>query len=151
MITHKEIKLSSRWTNIGIYGGILVVISTIPIVLLVVPKQEFHFGMVIGVLLFLLLVGFVIYQFSYASDARIKDGKLVLKKQFRVAKSYAFDQIGRISSFHLKSSKYITIEMKNDDNSTEKYLIINAKSILAFENKDAEYALKSLRNVDSNK
>lgn len=149
MIDHKEIKLSSNWTNIGIYGGVLVVISTIPIVLLIVPKQEFHFGMVIGALIFLLLLGFVIYQLIYASDAKIIGGRLVLKKQFRVRQSYAFDKIGSISSFQLKSTKYITVEMKNDDKSVEKYLIINARSILAFENKDAEYALNSLRNIDA--
>lgn len=36
--------------------------------------------------------------------------------------------------------------MKNDDDSMEKYLIINSKSFLSFENKDAEQVLISLRN-----
>ena len=37
--------------------------------------------------------------------------------------------------------------MKNDDDTLEKYLIINSKSLLSFENKDAEQALIDLRNI----
>lgn len=147
MQNQKEIKLSSNWTNVGIYGGALFVLSFIPVLYLVVTNQDFHPGMVLGGLIFLALIGFIIYLFIFTCDARVIGDKLVLKKQFRASKSYTFDRIGYPSSFQLKRTKYITVEMKNDDNSFEKYLIMNSKSLLSFENKDAEQALISLRNV----
>lgn len=146
MENKKEIKLSSDWTNVGLYGGGILCLIFIPIFFFVLTNQRFHIGMLIGGLGLLLLTGFVVYQFIYACDARIINDTLVLKKQFRLPKSYSFDRIGYPTSFQLKRTKYTTIEMTNDDNTQEKYLIINSKSLLAFENKDAEQILMSLRN-----
>ncbi|NER17613.1 hypothetical protein [Spongiivirga citrea] len=146
MSTQTEIKLSSNWTNVGLYGGSLLVLFMIPILIFATKEQEFHMGMLLAGIIFLALIGFLIYLFIYTCDARIIEDKIILKKQFRRAKSYSFDRIGYPTSFQLKRTKYITVEMKNDDNSTEKYLIMNSKSLLSFENKDAEQALISLRN-----
>ena len=148
MENQKEIKLSSNWTNLGLYGGFVLVIAMIPIVFLSAQEQEFHMGMLLGGVVFLAMVGFLVYQLIYICDARIVGDKVVLKKQFRPAKSYSFDKIGYPSSFQLKRTKYITVEMTNDDNSTEKYLIVNSKSLLSFENKDAEEALMSIRRIN---
>jgi len=41
--------------------------------------------------------------------------------------------------------------MKNNDGTLEKYLIVNSKHLLSFENKDAEQILLSLRNMARNK
>ena len=147
MNNRREYKLSSSWTNVGIYGAALLCIIMAPVLYLTAAEQEFHFGLIIGPIIFLLLTGFVIYQFIYASDARIIGDQLVLKKQFRPAKSYSFDKIGYPTSFQLKRTKYITVKMTNEDGSEEKYLIINSNAILAFENKDAQQALISLRNL----
>ncbi|MCP4181537.1 MAG: hypothetical protein GY756_27550 [bacterium] len=145
MNNQEEIKLSSSWTNVGIYGGALLSLICLPIIIFVMISQEFHIGMAIGGFFLLLLIGFVIYKLVFACDARIIGERLVLKKQFRSAKSYTFDKIGYPTSFRLKSTIYITVEMKNDDNSLEKYLIINSRSLLSFENIDAEQTLISLR------
>lgn len=147
MNDQKEIKLSSNWTNIGIYGGALLILICIPAVVFVMTYQEFHMGMVIAGLGFLLLIGFSIFLIVFACDARVIGDKLVLKKQFRSSKSYSFDKIGYPSSFKIKRTKYTTVEMKNDDKSIEKYLIVNSKALLSFENKDAEQILISLRNI----
>ena len=147
MNTLKEIKLSSNWTNVGIYVGGLLCVGFIPVLYFVITNQEFHIGIVVGLLGFLLLLGFVVYQLLYACDARIIHDKLVLKKQFRNAKSYPFDRIGYPSSFQIKRTKYVSVKMKKDDNSLEKYLIINTNSLLAFENKDAQQLLLRLRNL----
>jgi hypothetical protein len=41
--------------------------------------------------------------------------------------------------------------MKNDDDSLEKYMIVNSRALLSFERKDAEEALLSLRRIPKNK
>jgi len=147
MNTQKEIKLSSDWTNVGLYGGGLLVLIMTPVMALAMTAQKFHGGMLLGGALYMVLIGFMIYLFVYTCDARVIGDKIILKKQFRPSKAYSFDRIGYPTSFQLKSTKYIKVEMKNDDNSFEKYLIINSRSLLSFENKDAEYALRSLRNL----
>ena len=35
--------------------------------------------------------------------------------------------------------------MKNEDNQMEKYLVVNSRSLLSFDNKDAEQVLLALR------
>ena len=147
MNNQKEIKLSSNWTNIGLYTGSLLTLIMIPILIFVVKYQEFHIGMVLAGILLLALVGFQIYLYAYVCDARVVGDKIILKKKFRPAKTYSFDKIGYPSSFQFKRTKYITVEMKNDDNTTEKFVIVNSKSLLSFENKDAEQALISLRKL----
>ena len=147
MNNQKEIKLSSNWTNVGLYGGSLLVLLMTPVLIFTLKEQEFHIGMVIGIIVFIAMVGFLIYQFLYVCDAKIIGDKIVLKKKFKPSKSYSFDRIGYPESFQLKRTKYITVEMKNDDNTVEKYLIVNSKSLLSFENKDAEQTLISLRKL----
>src|SRR5690606_9365029 len=120
MNNQKEISLSSNWTNVGLYGGSLLVLLMIPVLFFVLKEQEFHIGMVIGVIVFVALVVFLIYQFLYVCNAKIIGDKIVLKKKFKPSKSYSFDRIGYPESFQLKSTKYITVEMKNDDNTVEK-------------------------------
>lgn len=149
MTNYKEIKISSNWTGVGLYGGLLLVLLMTPIIFFATQGQEFHIGMIIAGLIYLGLVGFIIYQFMYVSNAKIIGDKLVLKKQFRPAKSYAFHQIGYPTTFNYKSTKYITVEMTNDDQTIEKYLILNSRGILSFENKDAEGVLKQLRSMQN--
>ncbi|MEO8774247.1 MAG: hypothetical protein ABI263_00545 [Gelidibacter sp.] len=144
---HKNnFKLSSNWTNLGIYGSAVLLIVLIPIFYLVMEGQEFHGGMAIAMLAGVGLFGAVIYQFIYAADARVVNGKLILKKQFRPKKEYAFERIGDVGSFEMRRTKYVIVKMKNGDSSTEKYLIVNGNGLLAFTNKDAEEMLLSLRD-----
>lgn len=147
MKNQKEIKLSSNWTTVGLYGGTLLFILITPVLFSLVQDQEFHSGMVIAGILFLALIGFLIYLFIYVCDARVVGDKLILKKQFRPSKSYSFDKIGIPKSFQLKRSKYIIVDMKNDDGTDERFLIMNSKSIISFENKDAEETLIRLRSL----
>lgn len=149
MTNYKEIKISSNWTGVGLYGGLILILIMAPIIVEASQAQEFHFGMILAGLIYLGLVGLMIYQFMYVSSAIISGDKLVLKKQFRPAKSYGFHQIGYPTTFNYKSTKYITVEMTNDDHTTEKYLILNSRGIFAFENKDAEGVLIQLRNMKS--
>lgn len=147
MAGNTEIKLSSNWTNVGLYLGTIVVILMIPVLAKVIQEQEFHMGMLLAGAIFIALIGFIVYLFIFLCDARVIGDKLVLKKKFRAAKHYSFDKIGYPKSFHLKRSKYTTVEMQNEDKSQEKYLIMNNRSLLSFENKDAEQTLIDLRNM----
>ncbi|ADY28942.1 hypothetical protein [Cellulophaga lytica] len=147
MASDTEIKLSSNWTNLGLYLGTIVVFIMIPILAKVTQDQDFHMGMIVAAAVFIALIGFIVYQFMYICDARVIGDKLVLKKKFRAAKHYPFDKIGYPKSFHLKRSKYTIVEMQNEDKSQEKYLIMNNRSLLSFESKDAEQTLIDLRNM----
>ncbi|MBL3657931.1 hypothetical protein [Fulvivirga sediminis] len=140
-----EVKLSSNWTGIGLYISAFFILIMSPIVIFSNLDQDFHMGMLLSAAVFLASVSFLIYLFAYSCDARIVGDKIVLKKQFRPAKSYTFDQIGYPTSFQLKKTKYITVEMK-DNQAMEKYIIINSRSLFS-SSKDAEQTLINLRNL----
>ncbi len=145
MSNQNEITLSSKWTNFGLYVGAFLIVFIIPVSFFSMAHQKFHGGMVIGILILLVLIGFLTYQFIFACKAQLSGNMLILKKQFRPAKSYSFDKILSVSSFKYKRTKYITVLMINEDDTTEKYLIINNYALLSFENKDAEQTLLNLR------
>jgi hypothetical protein len=149
MSNQNEITLSSKWTNVGLYGGAFLIIFFIPVTFFSMAHQKFHGGMVLGMLVLLVLIGFLTYQFIFACKAQLSGDTLTLKKQFRPAKSYSLDKICSVSSFKHKRIKYITVVMLNEDGDTEKYLIINNNALLSFENKDAEQTLNNLREAAS--
>lgn len=145
MNNKKNLTLSSKWTNVGLYGGTILLLAIIPLLYSVMQDQEFHMGMLIAGLVLMGLIGFIVYQFLYVCKAQVIDDKLVLKKQFKPATVYTFDKIGGVSAFYIKRTKYINLKMENQDSSIEKYLIINSYALLSFENKDAEETLINLR------
>lgn len=146
MNEQKVIRLSSRWTNVFLYFlGFLVLFMTFVYILIVVT-QEFHGGFIVAGCILVLLISYVVYQFLYMCHAKIIDDKLVLKKSFRPAKSYLFKKIVYVNSFELRTTKFITVEMANEDGTTEKYIILNSNSFLSFENIDAEELLLQLQN-----
>lgn len=144
-IAPREITLSSNWTNIGLYGMALLCLGCIPFFIFVWKNQELHMGMLLAPIFLMVLIGFVIYQFIYVCTAKVIGDKLVLKKKFRPAKVYNFHAIEYPISFQLKTTKYIMVEMQNEDGKLEKYIIVNSNALLSFENKDAEQTLIDLR------
>lgn len=147
MSEQDEIKLSSNWANFGLYFGAFISLAFIPIFYLVITSQPYHIGMVLGGIIYVALVGFVIYWFMFGASARIKGDKLIFKKQFSAPKVYGFDKIGDISSFRLKRGKFTTVKMENEDGSFDNYFIYNSFSLLSFENKDAEESLNALKRM----
>jgi hypothetical protein len=145
MNSRAEIKLSSNWTNVGLYGSAGLILFVGFFSILAILDGPVHGGTILAMILLLVLIGIVAYMFVYVCDARIIDNKLVLKKQFRPAKAYSFDKIGFPSSFKYKTTKYISFHMENEDGAEEKYMIINSNHLIAFENKDAEEVLIKLR------
>jgi hypothetical protein len=145
MSNQNEITLSSKWTNFLLYSGAFLIIFIIPVLSSGMINQKFHAGKVMAILILLVLIGFLTYQFIFACKAQLSGNMLILKKQFRPAKSYSFDKILSVSSFKYKRIKYITVSMLNEDDATEKYLILNNHAILSFENIDAEQTLLNLR------
>ena len=67
----------------------------------------------------------------YICNAYIVGEKLILKKQFRAAKSYSIHKIGSIHSVYISSDKYTTVQMKNEDKSLEKYIILSNESLFS--------------------
>ncbi len=142
-----EIKLSSNWTKVGLYIGSIIIMLITLILIIITKNQDFHIGMLVSGLILFLLVGFIVYQFIFVCDAKIVGDKIILKKIFRQSKTYSFDKTKYPTSFQIKRTKYVTVEMINDDNTLEKYLIVNSKSLLSFEKIDAEQILINLRNL----
>lgn len=108
MKTQVEIKLSSNWTLLGLYGGIALALPLPVILITIAQEQEFHGGMAVAEIIYLVLVGFLAYLFLYISDDRMVGDQPILKKQFRPSKIYMCDKIGHPTSFRIKRTKYIT-------------------------------------------
>lgn len=145
MDKEKEITLSSDWTSTALYVSLVLTLLMIPVLIYTALNDGVHAGTIVGGVFFIGILGFAVYQFVYTCTARIVGDKLVLKKQFKPAQEYLFHQIGNVSSFRLKSTKYVLVEMEDHDHVVEKYLILNSSSILSFEKKDAEEVLYQLR------
>ncbi|MCB0687155.1 MAG: hypothetical protein KDC53_11535 [Saprospiraceae bacterium] len=125
----------------------VIIMALLPLVIIVDGfKGAFHAGMVIAGLIFLGIMGILIYQIIYTSTARIQDDRIILKKQFRSQRSYTFDQIRSIGALKLGGRQYITLKMRNDAGIEDKFLISKSNSILPGRNFNALQLLKSLRD-----
>lgn len=73
--------------------------------------------------------------------------KLILKKSSLVtAKSYSIHKIGSIHSVYISCDKYTTVQMKNEDKSLEKYIILSNESLFS-KTIDPEEILTLLRDT----
>ena len=145
MTEQEETKISSNWTTVSLYASVLIIVVFVPIMIFTNKDRPFHMGMPIAILAISVLICLTAYQFMFVCTAKIVGDTLVLKKQFRPEKTYSFDKIGQPKSLQLGSTRYITFRMTNDDNTEEKFIIINSRAMLAFENRDAEQILLGLR------
>ena len=146
-----NIQLSSDWSFLSLHLSTLLLLILSPAFFLVLKISGFPIGgLIITISCLLFMIGCVIYGYINICDAQIIDNKtLKLKKIFRPSKTYSFDKIGYPSSLQIGRSKYISIDMKTENQDIEKYLIVNSKSILTsvigFENNNAEEILIKLR------
>lgn len=147
LMQNEEFKISSTANFIGLFLGTILLLAMTLLLIWMTIGMDFHFGMVFGILIYTALVFFTTYQFIFTCDARVKGDKVILKKLFRPAKSYTIDKIGYPTSFQYKRTKYTTVRMENTDNTQEKYLIVNSRSIFSLNKIDAEEVLTSLRNL----
>ena len=148
MNNQKKIKLSSNWTNVD--GGLLGGLFFSAFFIISIIRQNFNHGTIMAIQVFLFLfplsiTAFFINRLIFACDAKIIQDKLILTKQFRSSKSYTFDKIERISSSRSWNVKHITVKMRNDDNSLEKFVIINHRSFFSSKNRDPERILRELQ------
>ena len=145
MTEQEETKISSNWTTVSLYASVLIILVFVPMMIFTNKDRPFHMGMPIAILAISVLICLTVYQFIFVCTAKIVGDTLVLKKQFRPEKTYSFDKIGQPKSLQLGSNRYITFRMTNDDNTLEKYIILNSSSMLAFESRNAEQVLLGLR------
>lgn len=143
----EEIRLSSKLTNIGLYGAVLLLFIVAPIIYSSFETEGFNIGMLIAAALLLVLGFFLVYQFKYVSSAKLVNNKLVLKKQFKSPETYTFDKIEKVSSFKIKNTKYTTVKLKGKHNSLDKYVIINSQGLLFSDKIDAERKLIELKEL----
>jgi len=141
-----EYKLTSSKAVIGLYLGTLVVLLFTPIVYFQLRNMTFHVGILIAILVYILLLSFIAFQFLYLCHAEVKGDVLILKKQFRAKKIYSFDKIGSVSSFRLKRTTYVNFTMTNADGTIERYLIARPRSIFSTDVIDIKQTLINLRD-----
>ncbi|MGG8497371.1 hypothetical protein ACQY1Q_13225 [Tenacibaculum sp. TC6] len=145
MNAQQEIKLSSNWTMPGLYLSTLATLIFIPVAVSKIIKEGSTGAIVLGGLFFLLLIGLHIYLFKFLCVARVKNNKLVMKKLFKDAKEYTFDQIGTPKSLRIKNTVYTSVAMNNNKGGLEKFLIVNSKSLLSLNKIDAKATLMRLK------
>ena len=146
-----SIQLSSSWSFFSLHLSTLLILILSPVFYLLLKISGFPIGgLIIIISCFSFMIGCIIYGYMNICDAQIIDNKtLKLKKIFRSSNTYSFDKIGYPSSLQIGRSKYISIDMKTENQDIEKYLIVNSKSILTtvlgFENNNTEELLIKLR------
>ncbi|MBE7628621.1 hypothetical protein [Tenacibaculum piscium] len=145
----KNIKLSSKFSNLGLYASLLVLTIVIPTILNTVKNQGFNGKVIFGGIILFAMISFLTYLFMFVCSAEIKNNTLILKKQFRDPETYTFDKIEDITSFRLKTTKYTTVKMSKAprNQGVEKYIIINSKSLFFKDKIDAEEKLKELKEI----
>lgn len=141
----KETQLSSISTTSGLHGTSIVALLFIVVILFIMQGQEFHFGMLMAILMFLAAIGYLIYLFIFLSEAKIVGDEIIFKKQFRPAKAYSFDKIAKIRSFYRRRSMFTVVHLENEDKKLEKYLIKNLYS-LSSDDQSVESILTKLRD-----
>lgn len=146
MNTETNYRLSSKWTSFGVYASAVAFILILPVIYFFAEGQEFHAGMLMAIVVLFATLALIIYQFVYVASAHVVDNQLILKKQFRPKKVYSFDSIGDVSALENKRTVYVTVKMKNEDGSIEKFLIINGTNFLCYSGRDIEATLVSLRD-----
>ena len=146
MASNTKIRLSSKWTNLNLYAYVFCLLALLIILVWVSKDLEFHIIMVFFGLVLLIIIGLIAYQFMHICNAYIVGEKLILKKQFRTAKSYSIHKIGSIPSDYISCDKYTTVQMKNEDKSLEKYIILSNESLFS-KTIDPEEILTLLRDT----
>ncbi|MCL5246563.1 hypothetical protein M4I21_12130 [Cellulophaga sp. 20_2_10] len=131
MSSTEQVRLSSKWTNLNLYAYFFCLLALLIILVWISKDLEFHIIIVFFGLVLLIIIGLIAYQFMYICNAYIVGEKLILKKQFRAAKSYSIHKIGSIHSVYISSDKYTTVQMKNEDKSLEKYIILSNESLFS--------------------
>jgi hypothetical protein len=149
--SNNPIKLSSSWSMTSFYLSATAVLT--PIIGLTIGGilTGFHTNILIG-LAVLALFGFIIlYLLSQLTIASIRDRKIYLKRLFGSENIFEFTSIKDISSFQLKTTKYITCKIKTANGTEDSYTIMNSKHLLSFEKRDAESILIAAKNYNLSK
>lgn len=136
-------KLTSDWPHKLTVFAVLSMIALWVMNVVFLLSMKFELMMILPIVLTLIFTGFVFYLLFMNASARIVGDEIYFKKLFGQEKKYNLINLGYPSSFKLKRRKFITIEMKDVDYSTESFLIIYYNSIFSSEHKDAEQILLS--------
>jgi hypothetical protein len=137
----KTMKLSSNWTKTALFGNLIVTLIMVPIFLFVFTTQNFHAGMVFGLLILIVLIILAIYLFTYGCEAYVEGEDIILKKLFKPEVKMPISSIYSIKSFKLKQTKYTSLNFKNNF----KFIIINSTSFLEQNKVDAEKILLEIQ------
>jgi len=151
MDNNTELKLSSSFTKTGLVIAAILFLLISPLgIFAMLDAKTFHFGMVLAPLISIAILGFLIYLFTNVCDAKLVGEQLVIKKFFKPEITINHSQLGYISSFQIKRTKYTTFEIKKGRNEFEKALIMNSRSIFSTDKTDAEAVLTMFKRGKQN-
>ena len=143
-------KISAKNTKLSLFFLFFVwVLFPTFILYNTLPKifsEKHQLLLLIGLNLFCLAtIAFAVYLYLFVSEVEVEENQLIFKKKFRSKKTYTFDKLGIPRSFYIRGTKFIiTVDMTNEDGSTEKFLIMNNKSLSLNDDIDTEDVLWSL-------
>ena len=145
----RNLTLSSGWTKRAFVFSIIMPFVFLAIFTFIGVRSEFSPVILImsgfsGLLLIILPI-----VYSRLTIAEINGDSLRLKRIFGKEKEVQFSAIQDVSSFRISRTTFVTVKIKNKSTEPEKYTIMNSKSLLSFENRNAKKILLALKDYDS--
>jgi hypothetical protein len=139
----EKMKLTSGFTKVGLIIGMLLILAMVPVLIFVGTHQDFYFGMIVGILGWILLFGKVLNLVIFNADARVEDNKVILKKLFSKEKSFNFSDISSVNAIMVKRTKYTTVKFQTEGK-TKKFILINKIGLISASNTDSEAVLTAI-------
>jgi hypothetical protein len=139
----EKMKLTSGYTKVGLIIGMIFSLAMVPVLIFVATHQDFHFGMIVGILVWLVLFGIILNLVIFNADVRVEDNKVILKKLFSKEKSFNFSEISSVKAMMVKRTKYTTVKFQTEGK-TEKFILINKIGLISVSNTDSEAVLRAI-------
>jgi hypothetical protein len=128
----EEIKLSSDFTTSGVILGLIVGLLGSAVLFSKIFNNlvDFKANILFAGVLMIVLLLLVLYQAAYAVTAKLEGKQLILKKVLGGRTELDVQQVHKISTFALKSTKYTNIKYTDSSGNTGRALIMNSNSLL---------------------
>ena len=141
--TYKYVKLSSKYTNLSVFGMIAMVLIS-PILILAMWGADS--SVVLKLLLILFVVAIIalgVFVTLKMAHAEIKDNKFYVRKVIGRQEIYELEDLKSVKSYHTGRETYITFTLEKAGKS-EMYLVYASHLFYLAEKRNAEEILRQI-------